>query len=197
MNIDHEQLAITAWDTYARAVGGKAFNGDPLPTWEEMAADPKKMVQTEAWRRTATAVANSALGTVAVGIMKGVKFIEGDPEPKVEAPNPATHDIPVISALTYAEQVLRKMSEEMGVAYNIYPAKSRKMIGAAENYTLPDHLPVHMWVHVEIEPETDGQKDAVNSLLKHLRDRGIYFDTGEGFGSWDWEWDWSFRRGDR
>src|SRR5512140_995365 len=31
-----EASAQAAWTAYSEAVGGKAFNGDPLPTWEAM-----------------------------------------------------------------------------------------------------------------------------------------------------------------
>ena len=34
---------------YCKAVGGVAFNGDPLPTWDEFIADPKKTKQANAW----------------------------------------------------------------------------------------------------------------------------------------------------
>lgn len=37
------------YDIYCAAVGGKAFNGDPLPSWDEFQADPKKLKQVQAW----------------------------------------------------------------------------------------------------------------------------------------------------
>lgn len=48
-----EQHAALLYSTYCQAVGGFAFNGDPLPQWDEFAADPKKKVQAEAWRAVA------------------------------------------------------------------------------------------------------------------------------------------------
>jgi len=44
-------LAKEAYDVYCEAVGGVAFNGDPLPTWSEFCADPKKQKQHLAWLR--------------------------------------------------------------------------------------------------------------------------------------------------
>lgn len=49
-------LGQTAWDAYAKSVGGKAFNGDLLPTWEEMKNDPKKAHLVNAWIASAAAV---------------------------------------------------------------------------------------------------------------------------------------------
>lgn len=54
---DIEKIAGQLYETYCQAVGGKAFNGDPLPTWAEFRADPAKQKQGEAW----IAVAQKAL----------------------------------------------------------------------------------------------------------------------------------------
>jgi hypothetical protein len=54
-----DQLGKIAWDTYAAAVGGKAFNGDPLPTWAEMCKDDKKQNLVVAWKKSARAVASA------------------------------------------------------------------------------------------------------------------------------------------
>jgi hypothetical protein len=37
------------YDAYCAAVGGVAFNGDPLPDWKTFRADPAKQKQVEAW----------------------------------------------------------------------------------------------------------------------------------------------------
>lgn len=55
---DVENLAEFMYSTYCKAVGGKAFNGDPLPDWKTFAADPSKAKQVEAWRHTAQATFN-------------------------------------------------------------------------------------------------------------------------------------------
>lgn len=34
---------------YSEVVGGKAFNGDPLPDWKEFSADPAKQKQVAGW----------------------------------------------------------------------------------------------------------------------------------------------------
>lgn len=47
--IDSETVAEQLYETYCAAVGGKAFNGDPLPKWAEFRADPSKQVQSDAW----------------------------------------------------------------------------------------------------------------------------------------------------
>lgn len=47
--IDIENLAEILYETYCREVGGKAFNGDPLPDWRTFRADPSKSKQSGAW----------------------------------------------------------------------------------------------------------------------------------------------------
>jgi hypothetical protein len=47
--ISPEQLAEDLYTTYCENVGGVAFNGDPLPTWEEFKANPEKEKQVNAW----------------------------------------------------------------------------------------------------------------------------------------------------
>ncbi len=48
-----ESLSGLLYDGYCRAVGGVAFNGDPLPVWSEFGEDPKKQKQANAWRKVA------------------------------------------------------------------------------------------------------------------------------------------------
>lgn len=47
--MDTKQKAMKAYDAYCGAVGGVAFNGDPLPKSDEFFADPKKEKQSNAW----------------------------------------------------------------------------------------------------------------------------------------------------
>lgn len=54
---DVEELAGKLYETYCREVGGLAFNGDPLPTWQVFRADETKRKQSDAW----VAVANNAI----------------------------------------------------------------------------------------------------------------------------------------
>lgn len=54
MNIQAtEQNAKALYECYCKEVGGKAFNGDPLPSWEEFGKDPTKQKQANAWREVA------------------------------------------------------------------------------------------------------------------------------------------------
>lgn len=48
---EESKLAVAGklYDTYCEAVGGKAFNGDPLPAWEDFRADTEKTPQSDAW----------------------------------------------------------------------------------------------------------------------------------------------------
>lgn len=48
-----EETAAALYEEYCRQVGGKAFNGDPLPDWATFAADPAKQKQVGAWRAVA------------------------------------------------------------------------------------------------------------------------------------------------
>ena len=51
-------LGRVAYDAYTNAVGGKAWNGDTLPTWAEMSADSKKEKLVTAWKAAGRAVAH-------------------------------------------------------------------------------------------------------------------------------------------
>ncbi len=48
-----EELAGELYNNYCKDVGGKAFNGDPLPDWKEFSVDPNKTKQSNAWRGAA------------------------------------------------------------------------------------------------------------------------------------------------
>ena len=47
--IDREYIAEQLYIAYCQAVGGKAFNGDPLPDWETFYTDETKEKQANAW----------------------------------------------------------------------------------------------------------------------------------------------------
>lgn len=53
-----ETLAGKLYTTYCEGVGGVAFNGDMLPTWEEFRADDSKRKQSDAWVHVATNAIN-------------------------------------------------------------------------------------------------------------------------------------------
>ena len=48
-----EELAAELYEAYSAAVGGVAFNGEPLPDWEEFCAEHRKQKQEDAWRAVA------------------------------------------------------------------------------------------------------------------------------------------------
>lgn len=48
-----EELSKVMYDEYCRAVGGKAFNGDKLPTADDFFVDDTKKKQADAWRAAA------------------------------------------------------------------------------------------------------------------------------------------------
>jgi len=53
------EFAGKLYEEYCKAVGGKAFNGDPLPDWKTFSTDPSKQKQSNAWIVVAkTAVAD-------------------------------------------------------------------------------------------------------------------------------------------
>jgi hypothetical protein len=49
-------LAERLYTAYCAAVGGKAYDGKPLPSWQVFRADPTKRVQSDAWVAVARAV---------------------------------------------------------------------------------------------------------------------------------------------
>jgi hypothetical protein len=50
------EAATLLYTTYSAEVGGKAFNGDPLPDWQTFSNDPTKTKQAQAWERAAGAL---------------------------------------------------------------------------------------------------------------------------------------------
>ena len=57
---DINQKAIELYDIYTAAVGGKAFNGAPLPCGKDFMSDPAKQKQADAWRAVAAHVLGAA-----------------------------------------------------------------------------------------------------------------------------------------
>jgi len=51
-----EEKAGQLYEVYCEAVGGVAFNGDPLPPWKDFSSDPGKVKQADAWRAVAGAL---------------------------------------------------------------------------------------------------------------------------------------------
>lgn len=53
MYTDTEKIARAMYDAYCSAVGGKAWNGQPLPKSDEFFIDPNKKTQADGWRASA------------------------------------------------------------------------------------------------------------------------------------------------
>ena len=48
-----EQIASNLYSVYCESVGGKAYDGKPLPDWNTFRADPQKAKQVEGWMAVA------------------------------------------------------------------------------------------------------------------------------------------------
>lgn len=53
-----EDNAQRLYTVYCHAVGGKAYDGRPLPAWAEFSTDPGKQTQANGWRVLGELVAN-------------------------------------------------------------------------------------------------------------------------------------------
>jgi len=51
---DTEAFAGRLYEKYCQSVGGTAFNGEPLPSWEEFRSDQSKLKQSDAWVNVAS-----------------------------------------------------------------------------------------------------------------------------------------------
>jgi len=56
-----EKLAGECYEAYCVAVGGRAFNGDVLPSWLIFRADPTKRKQSDAWLQVAIVAAEGVI----------------------------------------------------------------------------------------------------------------------------------------
>lgn len=56
-----DETAQAAYEAYTRAVGGRAFNGDELPTWDEQRQRSPRI--TDAWRAAAQAAVSRAFAS--------------------------------------------------------------------------------------------------------------------------------------
>ncbi len=78
-------LASALYETYCKAVGGKAFNGDLLPLWHVFSADPEKRIQSEAWIATADAaiqLVQEHIPSVVTCVYCGHEYPSGTPTHK-------------------------------------------------------------------------------------------------------------------
>jgi len=53
--IDTYTVAERLYTAYCQSVGGKAYNGDPLPIWKDFHDDPTKEKQAKGWLDAADA----------------------------------------------------------------------------------------------------------------------------------------------
>lgn len=80
-----EELAGELYETYSEAVGGVAFNNDPLPKWAEFSVDENKTKQAGGWRAVASRVIAKGGNTTAkaedLPTDSGVKPVETEEPP--------------------------------------------------------------------------------------------------------------------
>lgn len=50
-----ETIAGQLYDVYCKEVGGKAYDGKSLPSWQDFRNDPSKRTQSDAWVKVAIA----------------------------------------------------------------------------------------------------------------------------------------------
>lgn len=100
MASDHiTEKAIELYDIYTAAVGGKAWNGDPLPTGKEFINDPAKQLQANAWRavaeHTISAIPDTGLSfSSALNLLKqghAVRLPHWKPDVRIKMQTPDEH----------------------------------------------------------------------------------------------------------
>lgn len=220
MIIDKESLAILAWDTYARAVGGKAVNGDLLPTWEALLNNPERAKVVAAWRAVAVKIASTTMGSMmelmtsltdfkdeVAELVAEIADVTGRQKAATDETAPPEREEPLdegdidarvlnftflMRAYAYGLRRLAKL-KQMGLRVEFVPSGRRNDAALCKKYGPPDRLPSTFWNSIRIEPATQEQQDLVFAFRDELRQRGIGFDTGGGKAGLDWEWDWSFR----
>ena len=67
MTID--SLAEELYETYSEAVGGKSFDGSPLPSWEIFKKDPEKIKQVRGWLAVAWKARHTVIVKTAATLM--------------------------------------------------------------------------------------------------------------------------------
>jgi ribosomal protein L37AE/L43A len=106
-------LARLFYTRYCDAVGGKAFNGDPLPDWLTFFFDPEKVIQRDAW--------------VEVGKTAFNLFAEGSKR-EAESKSLATLTREIIAANGGDDSVIRAMAH--GVETQVFA--ERELVLAVE-----------------------------------------------------------------
>ena len=145
MNTKHiEDHANLLYSVYCEAVGGVAFNGDPLPSWEDFAADPNKKRQSDAWRSVAvqSRELENTLDTVReqlqcaeMNVVNLLHYAKGKPD-HVPISSPA---IPIRDALImlHADKAdIETKWEEITKALGAHGAESDPLTGSDTNDTI-------------------------------------------------------------
>lgn len=92
------ELAIELYDVYCAAVGGKAYDGRPLPCGKEFMNDPSKQKQADAWRAVAVHAVQGdteglSFGRALCALRQGiaVRLPHWSPEVKILLQKPDEH----------------------------------------------------------------------------------------------------------
>jgi len=128
--MDVESVAAVLYENYCESVGGKAFNNDPLPSWEEFRADPEKKKQSDAWISVAR-----KLYTLTDSLLKAndTKFAQEYPAnvtepdtgsvlfdptpfigPKIEIPEGTNYDLAVKHVAIECHEANKRYCESIG-----------------------------------------------------------------------------------
>ena len=75
-------MACLLYEIYCISVGGVAFNGDALPSWDEFAGDPDKQAQAGAWLEVGRIACCLKFGGYHRGAEIGAKMVLGTPAKK-------------------------------------------------------------------------------------------------------------------
>ena len=105
-----------AYIAYCVAVGGKAWNGDPLPTWEVMTEDSAKQHLVSAWRTAGLEAAKAFVLSIRQSWDDADRMMEGAGVAKIAI----EHGEDVVSALGKGYgAILMKHAEAEGILIQI------------------------------------------------------------------------------
>jgi hypothetical protein len=67
-----DSFAEELYETYCEAVGGKSFDGSPLPSWESFKKDPEKAKQVRGWMAVAWKARHTLTVKISSSLMDGL-----------------------------------------------------------------------------------------------------------------------------
>lgn len=76
-----------AYEAYRNAVGARAWNGDSMPTWDEMTTDPTKQHLVSAWDVAGLAAAKAFVESVKASFENRERTMEAAAVTRVAAEN--------------------------------------------------------------------------------------------------------------